>query len=80
MVQRLALLIQQKEVQGVIPGQPDPPRMEVACSPRVRMGFLQVLQFSLTLKDLHVRYGTLLPLASRTGVGPWVLHCGCLCN
>ena len=54
--------------------------VELACSPRVCVGFLRVLRFSPTSKDMH---SMLLPLPRdqstgiRTGVGPRALHCGC---
>ena len=54
--------------------------VELACSPRVCVGFLRVLRFPPTSKDMH---SILLSLPRdqgtgiRTGVGPRALHCGC---
>ena len=54
--------------------------VELACSPRVCVGFLRVLWFPPTSKDMH---SILLSLPRdqgtgiRTGVGPRALHCGC---
>ena len=54
--------------------------VELACSPRVCVGFLRVLRFPPTSKDMH---SILLSLRRdqgtgiRTGVGPRALHCGC---
>ena len=53
--------------------------VELACSPRVCVGFLRVLRFPPTSKDMH----SILSLPRdqgtgiRTGVGPRALHCGC---
>ena len=54
--------------------------VELACSPRVCVGFLRVLRFPPTSKDMH---SILLSLPRDqgtgiiTGVGPRALHCGC---
>ena len=51
--QWLALLPHSKKVLGSFPAQPGPFCVEFACSPRVCVGFLRVLRFPPTSKDMH---------------------------